>query len=119
MSASPTITRLLPRTRSCASAAEGWPPPRPSSAPSRGGGIAPPSTVVRPGHIVDPLSGEPVDSPWRTVTVAARTCVTANTASTAAIVLGEDAPAWLAARALPARLVGHDGSVVCLGGWPG
>jgi thiamine biosynthesis lipoprotein len=84
----------------------------------RGGGLATSSTVVRPGHIVDPASGEPVESPWRTVTVAARTCVAANTASTAAIVLGEAAPGWLAARALPARLVARDGTVVRVGGWP-
>jgi thiamine biosynthesis lipoprotein len=84
----------------------------------RGGGIATSSTMVRPGHIIDPATGEPVDSPWRTVTVAARSCVAANTASTAAIVLGERAPGWLAARALPARLVGHDGEVVHVAGWP-
>jgi FAD:protein FMN transferase len=82
------------------------------------GGVATSSTVVRPGHILDPATGEPVHSPWRTVTVAARSCVAANTASTAAIVLGERAPQWLAERALPARLVAHDGGVVCVGGWP-
>jgi FAD:protein FMN transferase len=84
----------------------------------RRGGLATSSTVVRPGHIVDPATGEPVDSPWRTVSVAARSCVAANTASTAAIVLGERAPAWLTAHALPARLVSRDGSVVRVGGWP-
>jgi thiamine biosynthesis lipoprotein len=83
-----------------------------------GGGLATSSTVVRPGHIVDPATGEPVDSRWRTVTVAARSCVAANTASTAAIVLGEHAPRWLAAHALPARLVAHDGSIMRVGGWP-
>jgi thiamine biosynthesis lipoprotein len=84
----------------------------------RGGGVATSSTVVRPGHILDPATGAPVESPWRTVTVAARSCVAANTASTAAIVLGEQAPRWLAGHALPARLVAHDGSVVSVGGWP-
>jgi thiamine biosynthesis lipoprotein len=84
----------------------------------RGGGIATSSTTVRPGHIIDPATGEPVVSPWRTVSVAARSCVAANTASTAAIVLGESAPKWLAARGIPARLVAHDGSVVRVGGWP-
>jgi thiamine biosynthesis lipoprotein len=84
----------------------------------RSGGVATSSTVVRPGHIIDPATGEPVESPWRTVTVAARSCVAANTASTAAIVLGKRAPGWLAAHALPARLVAHDGSVVRVGGWP-
>jgi thiamine biosynthesis lipoprotein len=33
-------------------------------------------------------------------------------------VLGDDAPRWLAARGLPARLVALDGSVVHVGGWP-
>jgi thiamine biosynthesis lipoprotein len=82
------------------------------------GGVATSSTIVRPGHIIDPATGEPVESPWRTVTVAARSCVAANTASTAAIVLGDDAPRWLAARGLPARLVALDGRVVRVGGWP-
>jgi FAD:protein FMN transferase len=84
----------------------------------RSGGVATSSTVVRPGHIVDPVTGAPVESPWRTVTVAARSCVAANTASTAAIVHGEQAPRWLAAHALPARLVARDGSVARVGGWP-
>jgi thiamine biosynthesis lipoprotein len=83
-----------------------------------GGGVATSSTVVRPGHIIDPASGEPVASPWRTVTVAARSCVAANTASTAAIVVGDDAPRWLSARGMTARLVAIDGSVVHVGGWP-
>jgi len=84
----------------------------------RSGGIATSSTTVRPGHIIDPATGEPVASPWRTVSVAARSCVAANTASTAAIVLGAGAPKWLAERAIPARLVAHDGSIVRVGGWP-
>jgi thiamine biosynthesis lipoprotein len=57
-------------------------------------------------------------SPWRTVSVAAATCVDANTASTAAIVLGHDAPGWLAERGLPARLVTGDGEVTTVAGWP-
>ncbi|MGW2741880.1 FAD:protein FMN transferase [Streptomyces sp. NPDC001450] len=69
-------------------------------------------------HIVDPATGEPATAVWRTVTVAAATCVDANTASTAAIVLGDRAVDWLRGSALPARLVGLDGQVVRLGGWP-
>ena len=69
-------------------------------------------------HLVDPSTGLPVATPWRTVSVAAASSVDANTASTAAHVLGDSAPAWLAARALPARLVAHDGSVVTVAGWP-
>jgi thiamine biosynthesis lipoprotein len=88
-----------------------------------GGGLATSSTTVRrwgsdAHHIVDPRTGLPAVSPWRTVSVAAATCVDANVASTAAIVLGDAAPAWLAARALPARLVDHDGRAHAVAGWP-
>ncbi|MGW2911817.1 FAD:protein FMN transferase [Streptomyces asoensis] len=69
-------------------------------------------------HIVDPGTGEPAPVVWRTVTVAAATCVDANAASTAAVVLGERAVHWLRATGLPARLIGLDGAVVRLGGWP-
>ncbi len=55
---------------------------------------------------------------WRTVSVAAGSCADANVAATAALVLGTDAPAWLERRALPARLVGVDGAVVRVAGWP-
>jgi len=69
-------------------------------------------------HIVDPRTGLPAQSVWRTVSVAATSCVDANTASTAAIVRGTTAVAWLAALGLPARLVDHDGRVVTVSGWP-
>ncbi|MFI9357962.1 FAD:protein FMN transferase [Streptomyces lydicus] len=68
-------------------------------------------------HIVDPATGEPAAVIWRTATVAAATCVDANTAATAAIVLGGDAVDWLRRTGLPARLVGVDGSVMQVGGW--
>jgi thiamine biosynthesis lipoprotein len=69
-------------------------------------------------HILDPRTGRPANSPWATASVAAASCVDANTASTAAIVLGDAAPAWLADRQLPARLARVDGDVVVVGGWP-
>jgi thiamine biosynthesis lipoprotein ApbE len=69
-------------------------------------------------HIIDPRIGLPAVSPWRTVSVAASTCVDANTASTAAIVRGEKALAWLDSLQLPARLVRHDGTVCTVAGWP-
>ena len=69
-------------------------------------------------HLVDPRTGWPAASVWRTASVAAPTCVDANVASTAAMVLGEAARPWLEARRLPARLVTPDGAVVVLGGWP-
>lgn len=90
------------------------------------GGLATSSTTVRAWeaggrqmhHIVDPRSGQPVSSRWRTVTVAAATCVDANIASTAAIIRSDAAPAWLTGLALPARLVAHDGTVTTTVGWP-
>ena len=90
------------------------------------GGLATSSTTVRAWrrggravhHIVDPRTGDIPTPLWRTVTVAAASCVEANTASTAAVVLGSDAPAWLDHLGLPARLVALDGAVVTLAGWP-
>ena len=90
------------------------------------GGLATSSTTVRAWergdrrlhHLIDPATGAPADSTWRTVSVAAGSCVDANTASTAAIVMGDRAPAWLAAAGLPARLVHHDATVRVVGGWP-
>jgi thiamine biosynthesis lipoprotein len=52
------------------------------------------------------------------VSVVAADCVSANTAATAAIVLGADAEAWLDKRNIPARLVTDDGAVSYVGGWP-
>ncbi len=70
-------------------------------------------------HIIDPSTGRPVRSCWRTVSVAAARCADANIASTAAILRGERAVRWLADLRLPARLVRHDGTVVTVAGWPG
>lgn len=90
-----------------------------------GGGLATSSTTVRRWysgdtplhHLVDPRTGRPAESRWRTVSVAAATCVDANVASTAAFML-DDAPAWLEARRLPARLVSVDGEMTTVAGWP-
>jgi thiamine biosynthesis lipoprotein len=92
----------------------------------RSGGLATSSTTTRTWtagdrtlhHIIDPRTGEPARSCWRTVSVVAATCVDANIASTASIIKGEAAPDWLADAGLPARLVRHDGSVATTPGWP-
>lgn len=90
------------------------------------GGLATSSTTVRKWardgrrmhHIIDPATGAPARSCWRTVSVAAGSCTDANTASTAAIVRGPGAVAWLRELALPARLVRENGSVQTTAGWP-
>jgi FAD:protein FMN transferase len=92
----------------------------------RTGGLATSGTTVRRWragaldlhHIVDPRTGRPAVTPWRTVTVAGRSCVEANVASTAAMVLGDGAPAWLEERGAAARLVRDSGEVVLAGPWP-
>lgn len=91
-----------------------------------GGALATSGTTVRRWyqaasarhHLIDPATGQPAAEVWRTVSVTAATCVDANTASTAAIILGAAAPSWLAARSLPARLVSVDGAVTTVAGWP-
>jgi thiamine biosynthesis lipoprotein len=90
------------------------------------GGLATSSSTVRHWrrggtelhHIVDPRTGDPAVCPYRTVSVAAATCVDANTASTAAMVRGGEAADWLESTGLPARLVAFDGIVIHLNGWP-
>jgi len=66
-------------------------------------------------HILDPRTCQPATTAWRTVSVAAQSCVDANTQSTAAIVRGLDAPSRVEG---PARLVAADGSVRTINGWP-
>lgn len=91
-----------------------------------GGGLATSSTTarrwVRGGdllhHIVDPRRGLPAESPWRTVSVAAATCVLANTVSTASVIRGATAPRWVEGLGLAARFVAADGTVLRVGGWP-
>ena len=69
-------------------------------------------------HVLDPRTGQPAEAYWRTVSIAAGSCVDANTISTACIVRGPAAPGWLAQLGHPARLVYRDGRVHTLGGWP-
>ena len=69
-------------------------------------------------HLLDPRTGAPVPETWSPVTCLGTTAVAANTASTAAIVVGRDAPDWLSRHDVAARLVAVDGSVVRTGGWP-
>ena len=70
-------------------------------------------------HLLDPRTGAPVRRRLdHRDAVLGTTAVAANTASTAAIVLGDDAPAWLSDHGVTARLVAADGSVLRTGGWP-
>jgi thiamine biosynthesis lipoprotein len=52
------------------------------------------------------------------VTTTAASCVQANAAATAAVVMGVAAVEWLEELGIPARLVRSDGSAVCTARWP-
>jgi thiamine biosynthesis lipoprotein len=90
------------------------------------GGLATSSTTVRKWstdsgvahHLVDPATGRPATSIWRTVSVAAGSCLDANIASTASIIRGERAVSWLESLRLPSRLVTIDGVARHVAGWP-
>jgi thiamine biosynthesis lipoprotein len=90
------------------------------------GGLATSSTRVRRWsrrgtafhHLIDPRTGASAHVVWSTASCVGPTAAGANTASTAAIVLGEQAPAWLESHAVSARLVAPDGGVRRTGDWP-
>lgn len=69
-------------------------------------------------HIIDPRTGRTGPTTWAQVSCAAASALEANAASTAAIVLGPDAPGWLEENGIPARLEALDGSVTVTAGWP-
>jgi thiamine biosynthesis lipoprotein len=69
-------------------------------------------------HIIDPRTGRTAPAVWAQVTCVAANALEANTASTAAIVLGEAAPVWLTSKDLAARLERPDGAAVFTPGWP-
>lgn len=69
-------------------------------------------------HILDPRTCQPAPVVWRTVTVAAYSCLDANTMTTASLVRGHSAPDWLREQGVAARLVTVDGHVVIVGDWP-
>lgn len=50
-------------------------------------------------HILDATTGWPVDG-WQSMSVAAPLCVVAGSGATVGMLLGDDAPAWLAAEGL-------------------
>lgn len=90
------------------------------------GGLATSSTIARTWrtasgeahHVIDPRTGRPSQGPWRTVTVWGPSAVQANTASTAALILGDEALDYLRDSDLSARLVSTNGEVTTLGDWP-
>jgi len=70
-------------------------------------------------HVLDPRTGEPALAHWRAATAYGRSAAAANMATTAALVLGPAAPAWLERAGIAARLVAADGTLVHTPAWAG
>lgn len=68
-------------------------------------------------HLIDPRTGRPSVTPWTDVTACGATCLAADVAAKAGFLYGEDGPAWLAARGIPARFVSEDGAVITNEAW--
>ncbi|GAA1990108.1 FAD:protein FMN transferase [Catenulispora subtropica] len=90
------------------------------------GGAATSGTTVRTWlhdgravhHIVDPVTGDTAAVHWHTVSAVAGTCVDANILTTAALVRGPALLPFLHGTGCPMRLLGPDGRITLLGGWP-
>jgi FAD:protein FMN transferase len=84
-----------------------------------GGGLATSSVTnrrwrrggVEQHHLIDPDTGAPARVPWLDVSVAAGSCLAADVAAKAALLLGAAGPSWLDRRGLPGRFVDVDGGV--------
>jgi thiamine biosynthesis lipoprotein len=70
-------------------------------------------------HIIDPRTGRPSTSPFRSVTVVAATCAQGDVAAKTALLLGEDGIAFLDERGMHGFAVRHDGSTATTTLWPG
>lgn len=68
-------------------------------------------------HVIDPRTGDTGSAHWAQVSVWAASALEANAASTAALILGPDAPAWLQRRGFAARLDAAGGTTYTAG-WP-
>jgi thiamine biosynthesis lipoprotein len=68
-------------------------------------------------HLIDPVTGRPSRSPWRTVTVCGATCVGADVVAKAAFLLAERGPARLDEWGVPARFVDDAGTVFVNSAW--
>ncbi len=71
----------------------------------------------RQHHLIDATTGAPARVRWRDVTVAAPTCLIADIAAKAALLLGDAGPSWLDERGFAGRFVDHGDAVVTNESW--
>jgi len=69
-------------------------------------------------HLIDPHTGLPSTSPFRTVTVVAATCVQADVAAKTALLMGEPGLDFVANLGMHAFAVRQDGTTTHTAGWP-
>jgi thiamine biosynthesis lipoprotein len=67
-------------------------------------------------HLIDPATRRPSTSAWTFVTAVGATCLTADVAAKAGLLLGAEGPDWLDQRGVAARFVAGS-SVVCNESW--
>jgi FAD:protein FMN transferase len=68
-------------------------------------------------HLIDAATGRPADVAWDQVTACGATCLAADAAAKAGFLLGNEGPAWLDARGIPARFLAADGAVTANRAW--
>jgi FAD:protein FMN transferase len=68
-------------------------------------------------HLIDPATGRPAQSPWRTVTACGAACVGADIAAKAGFLLAEEGPRQLEEWGLAAQFVHVNGDVVATTAW--
>jgi thiamine biosynthesis lipoprotein len=68
-------------------------------------------------HLIDPRTGRPADTAWLQVTACGASCLAADIAAKAALLAGEDGPAWLDARGVPGRFGSPRGEIVTNVSW--
>jgi thiamine biosynthesis lipoprotein len=69
-------------------------------------------------HLIDPGTSRPSTSPWRTVTVVARTAVQADVAAKTVLLMGDDGLAFVESRGMHGFVVRLDGSTAATSNWP-
>jgi FAD:protein FMN transferase len=73
---------------------------------------------VEQHHLIDPRTRRPTDGPFRTVSVVAHTCVQADVAAKATLVLGNNGIALLNELGLHGIAIRHDDTVSTTRDWP-
>lgn len=89
------------------------------TARTRGVELAADPELGRPGHLIDPHTGQAPIPVWRMASVIGFSGLEAATYAAAALVRGTSARAWLTQLWVPARLITVHDNVITVGPWDG